>query len=151
MYKIFLALSFVLFFSADISARGIVPFCSACEYIEVVEDLPDTEMYQLESGEFLDLGFKYKQFWLVWVPFWNYEGEYCLVNPADDETFYEITPEELESIAAENSITLSENPISFWNKIGGKIVGALLLGLVIWGYIGKSDDEEEIVESVETT
>jgi len=144
MNKAILFLSFIFLFSTQVEAKGVVPICTSCEYIQLVQDLPDIEAFQLETGEYLDLGYKYKQFWVVWVPFWNFEGEYCLMNPADDETFYELSQEDLDFLASDHNVTFKSNPISFWNKIGGKLVGGALLGLIAWGYIARDDDEEEI-------
>ena len=148
MRYLLLTVLFLSLFTFDASARGRLPFCSDCEYIAITHDLPESENYQTEDLEYLELGYFYKQFWMVWIPLWNSDGEYCLTD-AEGTTIYEITPEELVEIAATENLTLADNPIPFWDKIGGKLVVILVLGLIIYGKFSGKDEEEIVVESEE--
>ena len=150
MKYLILTITFLSFLTFDASARGKLPFCSDCEYIEIVQDLPDTENYQTEDNQFLELGYFYKQFWILWIPLWNSDGEYCLTD-AEATTIYQLTPEELDEIATAENISLAANPIPFWDKIGGKIVLLLVIGLIIYGkFFGKDDEETPEVPTEES-
>ena len=139
MKKIFLMALLSIAFYTSTMARGIpVPYCSKCEYITVVADLPDsTQFYSDEYKGYMDIGYKYEQFWLVWLPIWNSNGEYCLTIK-DQDVFFDITSAELNDIAQKYNIKLPSNPIPLWDKIGGKVIIGLLIALIIWGYLGKS-------------
>ncbi len=131
-------------------AKGIpVPYCSKCEYITIVADLPDSsDFYSEEYKGYMDIGYKYNQFWLVWLPIWNSDGEYCLTINGQD-VYFDITSAELKKIAKTYNIELPSNPIPLWDKIGGKVIIGLLIAFAIWFYFikgkkeSKKEDEEE--------
>lgn len=122
--------------------KARIPYCSDCEYLQFVAELPDDSTFMAaEYGAHLDMGYKYKQFWLVWVPIWNYEGEYCLMIKGKEDVFFSITPEELKAYKEKYKLDLPENPLSFWNKIGGKLIVGALAGLAIYGLIPSKEDK----------
>jgi len=154
MKKIFILALMGFVFYGNAMAKGIpVPYCSKCEYITIVADLPDsTKFYSEEYKEYMDIGYKYNQFWLLWLPIWNSDGEYCLTIK-DHDVYFDITSAELNEIAKTYNIDLPNNPIPLWDKIGGKLIIGLLIALVIWGYFGKGkkkgNPEKENEEEVE--
>ncbi len=139
----FITILLIVGISSQTFARIPVPFCSSCEYIQEVADLPDSLYYLEDSQASLDLGYLYKQFWIVWLPIWNFDGQYCLYEKGNDEVYYEITKEELTELETAGYFKMSSNPISIWNKLGGKVIVIALIALIIWGYFSKSDEEEE--------
>ena len=43
----------------------------------------------------------------------------------------------------EYGYSLSDNPIPFWDKIGGKLLLLLIVGVIAWSYLKPSKDKEE--------
>jgi hypothetical protein len=137
MKRIFILTAFALFLCIVASAKRIpAPYCSACEYTIPVAELPDSaQFYTEEYNAYVDIGYIYKQFWAVWIPLWNYDGKYCLLAK-DQDVYFEVTEEELKKYQAAYNLDLPENPISLWNKIGGKVLLLLIIGGGIWAYTG---------------
>lgn len=130
---------------AESSAKARIPYCSDCEYIVPVADLPDSaQFYSEEHKAYADIAYIHKQFWILWVPIWNYDEHYILAIK-DQDAYFDVEEEELQSYASTYNIDLPSNPISFWNKFGGKAIILLLIAGGIWAYTGKdsSDEEEE--------
>jgi hypothetical protein len=132
-----LALVFLFLFAGarTAEAKGIPIFYSfGSEKIVKVADFPDTEDYQLQSGEYVDAGYMFKQVQIFWIPLWNYGGNYCGYVGKDD-TYMEIPKAELDSMAAAAKVTLPESPsLGLWNSMGGKlIVGVLALAAAAVG------------------
>lgn len=140
-------LSFV--FYANTMAKVPIVYCSDCEYITVVADLPDSaQFYSEEYKGYMDIGYKYKQFWVLWLPLWNTTGEYCLTIK-DQDIYFEYTKEEIEELAKSYNIKLPSNPIPLWDKIGGKALIILLLALAVWyfKFYDKPKKEESLAET----
>lgn len=143
MKKLFITTIFCLL-SITAFGKARVPYCSDCEYVQFVAELPDDSTFMaVEYGAHVDVGYKYKQFWLVWVPIWNYEGEYCLMIKGKEDVFFSVTPEDLKAYKEKYKLDLPENPLSFWNKIGGKLIVGVLVALAIYGLIPSKDKKEE--------
>ncbi len=142
-----ITLFFALFLTLNLSFAGSIPIpvCFPCEYIAEVKSLPADSTFLGEWNDPLDVGYRHKQISILWVPIWNYEGEYCLTNKARD-TYYDILPEEKKFLAAKHDIDFDANPLSFWDKIGGKLVLGLLILLALYGTFGRSKDEPEATE-----
>jgi hypothetical protein len=134
-------LSFI--FYANAMAKIPVPYCSDCEYITVVADLPDSaQFYSEEYKGYMDLGYKYKQFWVAWLPMWNSDGQYCLTIK-DQDVYFDYTMEEIQALAKTYNLNLPNNPIPIWDKIGGKLVIGLLLLFALWYYVIKPKKKAE--------
>lgn len=147
MKRLIILIVFTLLIYTESSAKRIpAPYCSACEYTVHVADLPDSaQFYSDEYNAYVDIGYIYKQFWAVWIPLWNYDGKYCLVATGKD-VYFDITEEELKQYKETYNLDLPENPVSLWNKIGGKVLLLLMIAGGIWAYTGKkksSADKEE--------
>lgn len=145
MKKILLLSLFTLFLTSYSFARAKIPVCMPCEKLAEVKDLPNDESL-LESGSYLNFGYLYEEYGVVWIPAWNTKGRYVLINEAKD-SYYDLTDEQLTAYAEAYDIDLSANPLSFWNKIGAKIIYLILIGLIIFSYMGKDSDEDEVTES----
>lgn len=146
LFKLILLFIFTCSTTA-LMARGIpIPYGESEELV-LVEDLPDTEAFQLEDGTYYDLGKKYTISHIVWLAYSNTEPVY--VGYAEDgEAYLDLTPEDLELIVQEAGITLPEElKASFFHRIGGKIVlgiiGLFIIYSIYSNYFGKDDEEEE--------
>jgi hypothetical protein len=147
MKKIMMLALLSLVFYANTMAKGAIVYCSDCEYITVVGDLPDSaQFYSEEYKGYMDIGYKYSQVWVFWVPLWNKTGEYCLTIKGQD-VYFEYTKEEIEELAKMYNIKLPENPIPFWDKIGGKLLIILLLAAAVWYFKFYDKPKKEETES----
>jgi hypothetical protein len=139
---IVLTLFSILFYTEASAARLRLPYCSDCQYIEHVADLPDSaDFYSEEYKSYADIGFMYNQLWALWIPIWNSEGKYVLTIK-DQDVFFDITPEELEAYQKAYNLDLPSNPIPLWDKIGGKVILILLAAGIFWAYFGKSKADD---------
>lgn len=126
-------------------ARIPIPYGEKQKIVKVA-DLPDTEDFQLEDGTYFDIGKMYTISHIVWLPYSNTEA--ILTGYVDDETYVELTPEQVKEIAAHAKVKIPEEvTASFFDRIGGKIVLGLLAAVILYGvysnYFGKKDDDEE--------
>lgn len=123
------------------NARAKIPVCIPCEYIETVKDLPSDTEFIGEFNDPLNIGYKYEQFNIIWIPMWNKAGEYCLVNEAED-TYYDLTPAEIEYLKKEYpDISFEGSPLGLWDKMGGK---AIVIGLVaLYFLLGRKYDDDD--------
>lgn len=142
--KIILLVLAVIGASNYVSARGGIPIpvCFPCESIEIVEELPNNSEIQELAGEQVDIAYLNNEYGAIWVPVWNTDGRFVLSNKAKT-TYYEIDDETAKILKEKHNfdITTADNPLSFWTKIGGKLlVGALAL-LMIWGQIPSKEDK----------
>jgi len=142
MKKTILFTLFSLFLTTFSFAKATIPIpvCFPCETLAEVKDLPNEEDL-LESGSYLNFGYLYNEYGAVFVPIWNTKGRYVLINEAKD-SYYDLTDEQLAAIVKAYDIDTSGNPLSFWKKIGGKIIIIVLIGFVFLSYLGKDPDEE---------
>lgn len=111
-------------------AKGVIVY-SAGDAIDLVEDLPDTLHAEIGLPEQVDIGWMHFKFTLFWMPFFGSpEGQYVLYK---DDTYYELTAEEAQQIAALAGRELPEvySP-PFYTQYWGWAVALLLIG----GYIG---------------
>jgi hypothetical protein len=69
--------------------------------------------------------------------------------PMYKDIYFDIDDEALKSYQASYNLDLPSNPISWWDKLGGKAIVLVLAAGAIWAYWGKgSDDEEEAPKEV---
>lgn len=136
----------VMAFSAERAeaARMTILYGNGPEF-QKMYNLPDSVSNRLaeeyEGLQVQEFGISFEQFSLFYVPIWNYgEREYALYDK-DSKTIYPFTAEEteeLEQLAKELGYELpNEVPgLSFWNRIGGKLVLLVVLagigGFLLW-------------------
>lgn len=141
MKKLIVLTLFTLIFYNTAEAKIRLPYCSGCQYVEEVAELPDSAaFYSEEYKSYADVGYIYNQFWILWLPIWNYDGKYVL-SIKDQDVFFDVAPEELETYKKAYNLDLPENPISIWNKLGGKVIIGLVLALAAWGLIDKKQPD----------
>lgn len=151
MKKVFLVSLLLLGVSGFVNkaeAKGIpVPYSSGEHKLITVVDLPnDSTTYTEEIDGYFNVGYSYKQFWILWVPIWNFDGEYCLLKEGDNDNYFTLTSEELDEIVEKFNLDLPKNPISLWQKLGGKLIIGALIALIIWGQIPSKKKKEEQAE-----
>jgi len=141
MKKILLLTIFTLFITSYSHARAKIPVCIPCEKLHEVQDLPNDEAL-LESGSYLNLGYLYNEYGAVFIPVWNTSGRYVLINEAKT-VYYDLTEEQLLAYKEAYKLDLPSNPLSFWKKIGGKLIFLIIIGFILYGKFGKDPEEEE--------
>jgi len=137
----------------EIKAGHIPFFYSYGETIDKVLNLPNTETFEFEYGDGLyhgDLGVKYNQFCLFWIPLFNYgEKRYVLFNKRKDDYIYVVLDyNDIKYLQEEygSSMIPTSPKLSFWNEWGGKILGLFIL-LLGWIFIKSySKEETKILE-----
>ena len=134
--------------AAIAKARIPIPYGEAQKIVKVT-DLPDTEEFQLEDGRYFDIGKMYTISHIVWLPYSNTDA--IITGYVDDETYVELSPEELKEIAALAKVEIPETvTASFFDRLGGKIILGLVGLVILYGiyasYFGKDEEEEEATE-----
>lgn len=140
--------------SISLKARIPIPYGEAEKIIKIV-DLPDTEDFQLEDGTYFDIGSMYTINHVLWLAYSNTEPEIVGYIEGKDDEYLELTPEQLEQIAALANVEIpAEGEVSFFHKIVGKVVlgliGAFILYTLYNSYFGKDDEEDEPSTTNET-
>ncbi len=141
--KQIIVLIFISLFAIKTNARARIPVCTPCEKADLVEDLPNDETLK-EGNEYLNLGYFHKEYGIAFIPAWNSDGRYVLVNE-DESTYYDIDESQLAELKQKYNLDLSSNPLSFWKKIGGKLVYLIIIGLIIYGKMPSKDEKEDSV------
>ena len=104
--------------------------------------LPSTDEWRTEDGGHADLSIIYKQAWILWIPIWNWDARYCgsTASSRQSTTYFPLLGGDSEFVSKYGS---PEGAIPLWDRIGGKLVWAL----IIFGWIGiksmSSDEDEE--------
>ena len=118
VFRIYIFFSFFL-----ISTNEALPMFSRSHY-KVIKalDFPDSKVLKHGEDQYLDLGYRYRQMIVLFVPVWNFPGEWVgYIGSADDYTG--LTEERLKLILKFYELEMPENPpIPVWDKIGGKCV-----------------------------
>ncbi len=152
MKRLILILS-VLCLSATASfARGIPIPIGTEEKVEIVNQLPDTEDYQDQDGQYVELARFHEEFNILWfIPLWvTAEPKLVLAKEGNDHEYWEVPEETMTAILEENKIDKEEAlSLGFWTRYGGKIILLGFIGLAIAGYAMGDDEEEEETEEVE--
>jgi hypothetical protein len=111
------------------AAAGLISYGG--EDIVKVIDFPDDERFQLDTGEYLDIGYIYKSVSILFIPVWNYDGRLVLMAGNNGSYMY-ASYQEMNDILTESGNEYPEGPyLDFWQRIGGKVVFAIALLLLI--------------------
>ncbi|MBN9295594.1 MAG: hypothetical protein J0I41_01225 [Filimonas sp.] len=126
------------------------------EVLHKVADLPDTEDYLIEKGEsdsgkvklvvvdkkrleskYLDLATLHEEFNIAWImPLWVTKEPRLVGYNASNETYYNLTDEQLDEIIKANNLDKNKLlGLGFYTRFGGKLVALLLIGLIIYGVL----------------
>jgi len=129
------ALAMIVYVGLSGESFGYI-YSAGGEEISLVEELPDTN----ERND-IDACVLHKQFWILWVPLWNWDAQYVLGREGSDQ-YYEIEDEDLLA-RLEEDYGEAGSAIPFWDKIGGKLLFPILILLYsLKGKLGSDKSEE---------
>ena len=135
-----------LFGSAAFAKGAPVFFSWGGDSFYKVADLPDTYQYQFNS-DFVDIGVKYSEIQIFFLPVWQYNMKYVAVIPNNSDSYYDLSNEEVMDLATSASISIppiSQVKLDFWTAWGGKISLLLLIGLIVmYGMYSAKKEEAE--------
>lgn len=134
----------ILLCSNSVSAKARIPFGKR-EVLNKVHDLPNTDAFKLESGNFMDLATFHKEINIAYfLPLYIVEEPKLVGFDEATDTFYEIPSNEMDAILASEKLDKSAlNHLSFYTRYGGKLVALLIIGLIVWGLISSKKDKKE--------
>lgn len=132
------------------AAKVPVFFSWGGEHIAKVADFPDTPQFQTKDGQYVDPGYRYKQFKLFFVPVWNYGGKWC-GYVGNSERYLDLHKQQLDELAAAVGMTLPESPaLPFWDSYGGKLVLLSVVMLVfLYGRYARDSDAPQTAAPIE--
>lgn len=97
------------------------------EKIVMVMPLPNMQEFQLKTGEHVDIGYRFSQITIFFIPVWNYEEHWCGYI-GTDKRYMDYDKATLDDAARSASLTIpTGSPIPFWDAYGGKLVFAILV------------------------
>lgn len=134
MRNFLLALALIL--PGSVASAGIPFIGYGGETLVKVADLPDTEDYNV-GGDFLDIGMLYKSVSIVFLPVWQYDKQYVLLAPGDNDSYMQVDQSVIFDVAKDANISLppvSQISLGFWTAWGGKIIAALIVLTLILMY-----------------
>lgn len=141
MTRKIILLSIVTFCTVNaVSAKAKIPF-GKMDKIEIVADLPNTEIYAVKEGskEYLDLARLHQEYNIAWLPAWITQEPKLVLAKKESDQYYEPTKEELDQILSENKLNGEDLvQLGFYTKYGGKLILLLIIGLIIYGIFSKS-------------
>ena len=150
MKNLFLFLAILFFISTENSHAFVYSFGD--EKLVKVEEMPNTPEWENENGTHLDVYVLYKKLWILWIPIWNWDAQYVLSSGGD--MYWEFASESDKAAVIEKNGDPG-SAIGFWDKIGGKLISILLLG--VWAYtkiggrvISSSQPEENQMQPINT-
>ena len=138
--RILLLCMLITFGITRASAKGTVLYGNG-ETVEKVMELPQREEFKIlaQDGKWYhaDLGIKHEQFSLFGVPIWNYGTEkYVLYTDTQiegyDYTYADLSSSDVRYLRQEFSSIPAKPELSFWTRIGGKLVVLTVLGVFIF-------------------
>ncbi|MFD2598833.1 hypothetical protein ACFSQ3_07695 [Sphingobacterium corticis] len=115
------------------------------EKINIVHDLPDTDDFRVsDGGKLLDLATIHEEFNIAWVlPLWVTKEPRLILSDAEKDIYYDLTNEQLDEIVRTNNLDKDDLlGLPFYTRYGGKVVGAILLGFIVYGLVGGGKNED---------
>lgn len=134
--KLIMLLAALSAFSLSAESKARIPFGDR-EVLTKVADLPDTEEYKTEDGTYIDLATLHREFNIAYIlPLYVEEEPQLVGYDGKSDTYYNLTESQLNAILKANNLDGKKlNKLGFYTRYGGKIVGAGLVALIIWGWI----------------
>ncbi|MCW3465977.1 hypothetical protein [Chitinophaga nivalis] len=127
-----------------VSAKAKIPLCIPCQTLQTIEELPTGAEIQKLAGQKVNLSYINDEYGFFWIPVWNANGRYVL-SDISNNTFLEIDEQAARLLKEKHdfSIETAGNPLSFWKKIGGKLVFLSIILLLIWGNVSSKNKKKE--------
>jgi len=133
---IFMASALMLSASNFLSAKAKIPIGER-EVLNKVYDLPNTDEFKLENGDYLDLATLHKEFNIAYIlPLYIMEEPKLVGYDEKTDEFYNIPDKEMDAILASQKLEKNDlNKLPFYTRYGGKLVALLFIAFIIWGAI----------------
>jgi len=144
MFKLNLALVFILFGNVAVAKSVPAIFSWGGEAFYKIADLPDTPQYKF-NDHFVDIGVKYTEFQIFFLPIWQSDMEYIGIIPYNSDQYYEFSNDEIMELASSAHISIppiSQVSLDFWTAWGGKLVLVLILLLLVMYSVISSKNED---------
>ncbi|MBU3714628.1 MAG: hypothetical protein FGM46_06730 [Ferruginibacter sp.] len=123
--KNFILAIFVFFFT--MTAKAAPVFFGYSDNIIKIAEFPKSDDFKNIQSVHFDAGYMYKQISIFFVPVWNFDEKWC--GYISDKLYIDLSKSDLNQLAQKAGITLPEEyKLSFWERIGGKLV---LLSILI--------------------
>ncbi|WP_158963490.1 hypothetical protein [Myroides fluvii] len=132
--KVFLLTALTFFTMNMVTAKAKIPVCLPCETIETTLELPTDSEIQKIVGQKVNLAYLNTEYGALTMSIWNENGRFVLADISNN-TYFEIDDQIATILKEEHNfdVKTAESPLSFWKKIGGKLVFILVIALIIWG------------------
>lgn len=127
---LFIFLILITISSAPASASGGLISYGGEGIIQVI-DLPDTEEFQTQDGQYVDIGYIYKSVEIFFIPVWNYDGRLVGMVEQSDEYIYLSSAQMSEILASSNNEYPVGPYLSIEQRFGGKLVLLIIIFLLI--------------------
>jgi len=136
MIRSIFVVSFIAFSSSPVLAGIKIPFGER-EVLTKVYDLPNTDEFKGEHGNFMDLATLHKEFNIAYfLPLWVTEEPKLVGYDEQADAYYDIPLDQMDVILVSQRLHKEDLiKLSFYTRYGGKIVALLIIGLMIWGVI----------------
>ena len=133
---IFMASALMLSAYNFLSAKAKIPIGER-EVLNKVYDLPNTDEFKLENGDYLDLATMHKEFNIAYIlPLYIMEESKLVGYDEKTDEFYNIPDKEMDELLVSQKLKKDElNKLPFYTRYGGKLVAFLLIAFIIWGAI----------------
>ena len=141
--RVFIMLLFA-FSSTAAFAKIRIPFGER-EVLKKVYDLPDTDSFKVKQGQYFDLATLHKEYNIAYfLPLYITEEPRLVGYDGQGESYYDIPQEEVDAILASQKLNKADLiKLPFYTRYGGKLVGLLILGLIIYGVIPSKKEKVE--------
>lgn len=98
-----------------------------------IADLPQTQDYLNTEGKHVDLGYRFKQVTVFFIPIYNYDEHWCGYLNEELDAYVPLSDEQARDIARSAGVTLPGQPIPDWDLWQGKLlVGAGVVAFLIY-------------------
>ncbi len=139
---IFIAL-LIAFSSTSVFAGIRIPMGER-EVLKKVYDLPDTDEFKSDDGNFLDLATLHKEYNIAYfLPLYVIDEPKLVCYDEKRDAYYDISQDKIDAILASQKLKKEDlNKLPFYTRYGGKIVALLIIAALIWGVIPSKKEEE---------
>ena len=140
-------------FSTEAHARKRISIGTS-EQLKTVAQLPNTEEYLLDNGDYLNLGILYERFEIAGLPFWvTEEPKIVGVNTFKRDMYYDLDEADIQAIIQENNLPSADElkHIGFLDRYLGALILLVVIGLTtIYTLFFKKSKPNEIEEIEDT-
>lgn len=140
----FIAICLLFATAIDTQARARIPV-GDMEALNKSADLPDTEEFMIDEGQYADVGTLYNVFTVAFVPLWVTKEPKLVMYNEKDGKYLELPDAEMDKILKDNKLEKDKLlSLGFFVRFGGKLIALALLALIIYGMIPSKKKKESI-------